>query len=129
MKAHCAVIIVAALALAAPAGHAQSTEPGALQQALLQNYAEQIANLKLIVNDKDQKIANLQQQLTLTEQNRDLLEKVVAQSEQIAEIQKQAISDRDNVIQQLAQGTHDSTVKRLVESIPSIAGIIAIALK
>jgi len=129
MKPQRALLVVAALALAIPRLHAQSTEPGALQQALLQNYEQQIANLKLIISDKDQKIASLQQQLTLTEQNRDLLEKIVAQNQQIAEIQKQAIADRDNVIQQLAQGTRDSTVKRLVESIPSIAGIIAIALK
>jgi hypothetical protein len=54
---------------------------------------------------------------------------MVSQSQQIADIQKQSIADRDAVIRQLASGTHDSTVKRLVESIPSIAAIVAIALK
>ena len=98
-------------------------------QELLRNYEEQIANLKLIIADKDQKIAALDQQLTLTRQNRDLLGQIVSQNQQIAEIQKQSIAERDAVILQLARGAHDSTMKRLVESIPSIAGIIAIALK
>jgi len=110
------------------AGQAAPSAPSQ-QQLLLQNYEEQVANLKLIIADKDQKIASLQQQLNLTQQDCSLLEKIVAQNEQIATIQKQSIADRDSVIQQLAQGTRESTVKRLVESIPSIAGIIAIALK
>jgi len=97
--------------------------------ALVHNYEEQIANLKLTIADKDQKIAGLNQELALTRQNSDLLKQMVAQSQQIAEIQKQSIADRDAAIQQLARGTRESTVMRLVESIPSIAGIIAIALK
>jgi septal ring factor EnvC (AmiA/AmiB activator) len=106
-----------------------STPPVSAQQALLSNYEEQIANLKLIIADQNQKIATLDQQLTLTQKNNDLLQQIVAQNEQIVTIEKQSIADRDSVIQQLASGTKDTTVKRLVESIPSIAGIIAIALK
>ena len=108
-----ALVAVAAFAIAA---HAQ-------------NSADQVANLKLIVADKDQKIALLEQEVTLLRQNRDLLEQINAQNKQIAEIQKQSIADRDALIAALARGAHESTVKRLVESIPSIAGIIAIALK
>jgi hypothetical protein len=126
------IALVAAVAMAAlaPAARGQSDAPTmAAQQALLRNYEEQIANLKLIVAEKDQKLAALDQQLALTRRNCDLLEQIVSQSQQIAEIQKQSMADRDAVIAQLARGAHDSTVKRLVESIPSIAGIIAIALK
>jgi hypothetical protein len=118
------------LALMAPVAWGQTDAPAvAAQQALLSNYEEQIANLKLIIADEDQKIASLNQQLTLAKQNNDLLQQIVAQNQQIADIQKQSIADRDAVIQQLANGSRDSTLKRLVESIPSIAGIIAIALK
>jgi peptidoglycan hydrolase CwlO-like protein len=125
-----ALIAVAALAVLAPDARAQSdAQTLQAQQALLQNYQEQIANLKLVIADKDQKIAALDQQLALTRQNNDLLQKIVSQNQQIADIQKQSIADRDAVIQQLARGSRDSTVLRLVESIPSIAGIIAIALK
>ena len=129
MISHIALVAAVALVALAPAARGQA-DPQTIpaQQALLRNYEEQIANLKLIIADKDQKIAALDQQLTLTRQNRDLLGQIVSQSQQIAEIQKQSIADRDSVILQLARGAHDSTVKRLVESIPSIAGIIAIAL-
>jgi peptidoglycan hydrolase CwlO-like protein len=106
-----------------------STSPVSAQQALLSNYEEQIANLKLIIADQNQKIATLDQQLTLTQKNNDLLQQIVTQNQQIVTIEKQSIADRDSVIQQLASGAKDTTVKRLVESIPSIAGIIAIALK
>jgi hypothetical protein len=58
-----------------------------------------------------------------------LLDQINAQNRLIVEIQKQSIADRDALIGQLARGAHESTLKRLVESIPSIAGIIAIALK
>ena len=44
------------------------------------NYEDQIANLKLIIADKDQKIAALDQQLTLTRQNGDLLDQINAQN-------------------------------------------------
>jgi peptidoglycan hydrolase CwlO-like protein len=122
-----AVVVMVALS---PAAYAQSDpQTGLAQQALLQNYEQQIANLKLIIADKDQKIADLNQQLTLTKQNSDLLQQIVSQNQQIADIQKQSIADRDAVIHQLASGNHNSAVLRLVESIPSIAGIIAIALK
>jgi len=125
-----ALIAVAALAVLAPDARAQSdAQTLQSQQALLQNYQEQIAKLKLVIADKDQNIAALDQQLALTRQNNDLLQKIVSQNQQIADIQKQSIADRDAVIQQLARGSRDSTVLRLVESIPSIAGIIAIALK
>jgi hypothetical protein len=125
-----ALVAVIALAALAPAARGQSdAQTIQAQQALLKNYEEQIANLKLIIADKDQKIAALDQQLTLTRQNNALLGQIVSQNQQIADIQKQSIADRDAVIQQLASGTHESTVKRLVESIPAIAGIIAIALK
>ena len=119
-----ALIGLIAFAALAPTTLAQSDT-----QTLLHNYEEQIANLKLVAADKDQKIAALDQELTLTRQNRDLLQQIIAQTQQIADIQKQSIADRDAIIQQLARGSHDSTVMRLVESIPSIAGIIAIALK
>jgi septal ring factor EnvC (AmiA/AmiB activator) len=121
--------LVALLAIA-PALRGQSTQPPASpQQALIGNYEEQIANLKLIIADQSQKIATLDQQLTLTQKNNDLLQQIVTQNQQIVTIEKQSIADRDSVIQQLASGSKDTTVKRLVESIPSIAGIIAIALK
>lgn len=130
MTRRIACLAAVALAVMAPAVRAQSDTPAtSAQQALLQNYEGQIANLKLIAADKDQKIAGLDQQLTLAKQNCDLLQQIVAQSQQIADIQKQSIADRDAIIQQLAHGSHDSTVMRLVESIPSIAGIIAIAIK
>ena len=113
-----------------PALDGQSTPPPvSQQQALLSNYEEQIANLKLIIADQNQKIATLDQQLIVTQKNNDLLQQIVTQNQQIVTIEKQSIADRDSVIQQLASGTKDTTVKRLVESIPSIAGIIAIALK
>jgi septal ring factor EnvC (AmiA/AmiB activator) len=121
--------LVALLAIA-PALRGQSTQPPASpQQALIGNYEEQIANLKLIIADQSQKIATLDQQLTLTQKDNDLLQQIVTQNQQIVTIEKQSIADRDSVIQQLASGSKDTTVKRLVESIPSIAGIIAIALK
>jgi len=106
-----------------------NTPPVSAQQALISNYEEQIANLKLMIADQNQKIATLDQQLTLTQKNNDLLQQIVTQNQQIVTIEKQSIADRDSVIQQLASGAKDTTVKRLVESIPSIAGIIAIALK
>lgn len=121
--------LVALLAIA-PALRGQSnTPPVSAQQTLIGNYEEQIANLKLIIADQNQKISALDQQLTLTQKNTDLLQQIVTQNQQIAAIEKQSIADRDSVIQQLASGAKDTTVKRLVESIPSIAGIIAIALK
>jgi septal ring factor EnvC (AmiA/AmiB activator) len=130
MTPRIAFVALVALAALSPAARGQSdTQPIPAQQALLRNYEEQIANLKLIIADKDQKIAALDQQLALTRQNRDLLEQIVSQSQQIADVQKQSIADRDAVIQQLAKSAHDSTLTRLVESIPSIASIIAIAFK
>ena len=130
MTPRIAFVALVALAALSPAARGQSdTHPIPAQQALLRNYEDQIANLKLIIADKDQKIAALDQQLALTRQNRDLLEQIVSQSQQIADVQKQSIADRDAVIQQLAKSAHDSTLTRLVESIPSIASIIAIAFK
>jgi septal ring factor EnvC (AmiA/AmiB activator) len=126
------VVFAALIALlaTAPALCGQSnTPPVSAQQTLIGNYEEQIANLKLIIADQNQKISALDQQLTLTQKNTDLLQQIVTQNQQIAAIEKQSIADRDSVIQQLASGAKDTTVKRLVESIPSIAGIIAIALK
>jgi septal ring factor EnvC (AmiA/AmiB activator) len=123
-------VAAVALAVMAPAARAQTGAPAiSAQQALLQNYEEQIANLKLIIADKDQKIAALDQQLALAKQNSDLLQQIVTQSQQIADLEKQSIADRDAVIQQLAKGSGNSTMLRLVESIPSIAGIIAIAIR
>jgi septal ring factor EnvC (AmiA/AmiB activator) len=120
----------AVLLAIAPALRGQSTQPPVSpQQALIGNYEQQIANLKLIIADQNQKIATLDQQLTLTQKNNDLLQQMVTQNQQIVTIEKQSIADRDSVIQQLASGSKDTTLKRLVESIPSIAGIIAIALK
>jgi septal ring factor EnvC (AmiA/AmiB activator) len=130
MKSGVALTALVALLAIAPALRGQSTQPPASpQQTLLNNYEEQIANLKLIIADQNQKIATLDQQLSLTQKNNDLLQQIVTQNQQIAAIEKQSIADRDSVIQQLASGAKDTTVKRLVESIPSIAGIIAIALK
>jgi len=130
MTSGAAFAAFAVLLAIVPALDGQSTSPPVSpQQALLSNYEEQVANLKLIIADQNQKIATLDQQLTLTQKNNDLLQQIVTQNQQIVTIEKQSIADRDSVIQQLASGTKDTTVKRLVESIPSIAGIIAIALK
>jgi len=130
MTSGAAFAAFAVLLAIVPALDGQSTSPPVSpQQALLSNYEEQVANLKLIIADQNQKIATLDQQLTLTQKNNDLLQQIVTQNQQIVTIEKQSIADRDSVIQQLTSGTKDTTVKRLVESIPSIAGIIAIALK
>jgi septal ring factor EnvC (AmiA/AmiB activator) len=130
MTSGAAFAAFAVLLAIVPALDGQSTSPPVSpQQALLSNYDEQIANLKLIIAGQNQKIATLDQQLILTQKNNDLLQQIVTQNQQIVTIEKQSIADRDSVIQQLASGTKDTTVKRLVESIPSIAGIIAIALK
>ncbi|MGD0616514.1 MAG: hypothetical protein ABSB67_02515 [Bryobacteraceae bacterium] len=130
MTSGAAFAAFAVLLAIVPALDGQSTSPPVSpQQALLSNYEEQIANLKLIIADQNQKIATLDQQLIVTQKNNDLLQQIVTQNQQIVTIEKQSIADRDSVIQQLASGTKDTTVKRLVESIPSIAGIIAIALK
>ena len=97
--------------------------------ASAQNSVDQVANLKAIIADKDQQIAALEQEIALLKQNRDLLDQINAQNRQIQDIQKQSIAERDALIAALARNSRESTVKRLVESIPSIAGIIAVAVK
>ncbi len=97
--------------------------------AFAQNAADQVANLKAIVADQNQKIAALEQEIALLKQNRDLLDQINAQNRQIQEIQKQSLAERDALITALARDSRESTVRKLVESIPSIAGIVAVALK
>ncbi|HTP87933.1 MAG TPA: hypothetical protein VMJ34_13355 [Bryobacteraceae bacterium] len=97
--------------------------------AQAQNAADQVDNLKAIIADKDQKIAVLEQEIALLKQNRDLLEQINTQNRRIQEIQKQSIAERDALIQGISRDSRESTVRKLVESIPSIAGIVAVALK
>lgn len=105
-------------------------------------YKQQVAELKrqseLITKDKEDmqriitslsdKVTQLEKQISLQGQNRELLQQMLGTQERMAAIFENAIKDRDNVIKELAKGNKRSAWERIADSIAPVAGIVSLAV-
>jgi septal ring factor EnvC (AmiA/AmiB activator) len=99
------------------------------------NLNEQVANrvakaeaLQEKINALNDVIAELRKQVDLSQENNATLKDSLHLQQSVMDSRQQAITDRDLLIKELVKANKRSALEKIVESLPSLAGIIAIAL-
>jgi peptidoglycan hydrolase CwlO-like protein len=106
-----------------------------VQERQIANLNEQVQNrvakaeaLQEKVDALNDVIGELRKQIDLQAQNNATLKDSLHLQQSIMDSRQQAITDRDVLIKELVKVNKRSSLQRLVDALPSLAGIIAIAI-
>ena len=94
----------------------------------IQGLREQISNLQS-ENEKlklESAVVEKEKEL-MAQREKDLREIIDAERKKVETLEA-GIKDRDTVIKELVRGSKESTARKIVETIPAVAGIVAIAI-
>lgn len=105
----------------------QEKQIGVLNEKL-QNRIEKAEALQEKIDALHTLIGELRKQIDLQAQNNATLNDSLQLKQAIMDSRQQAITDRDVLIKELVKANKRSTLDKIVEALPSLAGIIAIAL-
>lgn len=104
-------------------------------EALVEELGEEIKGLNVELQKCDETSKSLEGEIELMQTNRQLIqenEKLLTQSMaaygEIITIYGEGIKDRDKLIAELVKSSSKSTLRKIAETIPAVASIIAIAL-
>ncbi len=92
------------------------------------NLTMQLATSQQLNQQNEAKLAILQSLNGNLEKDKTDLSAIVAAQREMMTILQDSVKDRDSVIKELAKGNKRSAFERIADSIPSVAGLIALAL-
>jgi peptidoglycan hydrolase CwlO-like protein len=94
----------------------------------VQNRVAKVEALQEKVDVLNDLIAEMRKQIDLQAENNTTLKDSLHLQQAIMDSRQQAITDRDLLIRELVKSNKRSALEKIVEALPSLAGIIAIAL-
>jgi chromosome segregation ATPase len=100
-----------------------------LQDQKIDKQREKIDLQQSKIDDLNSKVEQLQKQIALLEDDRKLLQQNVQSQQSIAQLSEQFIAVQSKAIDALVKTSKRSALEKLVDSLPAIAGIIAVALE
>ncbi|MGB8506832.1 MAG: hypothetical protein WCD76_00370 [Pyrinomonadaceae bacterium] len=94
----------------------------------IQAQQEKIDALQEKIADLNSKVGELEKQISTQDTTRALLDNNAQLMQQLAAGRDEALKDRDALIVALVKTSKRSALEKLVEALPSVAGIIALAI-